>query len=173
LVSSTYTDCKLHHSRIGALHKIAGVERHGDDEGMGDVGPDIAGRRLEQRKVASDRYGLLVCARPQIEIGGDGLAGYDGAGEVLEAGCAGVDAVGTGCDVDEDVVASCGGEGGLMEAGGGLRELDPGVADGGARSIKNAAAEDSGDLGIGGGCAGESQVRITREARQSFISRDS
>jgi hypothetical protein len=37
-----------------------------------------------------------------------------------------------------------------------LSEVDPGVGDGRTGSIENAAAEDSGDLGIGGGCAGES-----------------
>ena len=37
------------------LHEVAGIERHGDDDGMGDVGLDITGGGLQQGQVAGDQ----------------------------------------------------------------------------------------------------------------------
>jgi hypothetical protein len=49
---------------------------------------------------------------------------------MLKALRGGIDAVRAGREIDEDVVAGSGGEGGLMEACRGLRKFDLGVGDG-------------------------------------------
>ena len=81
----------------------------------------------------------------------DGLAEDDGdagAVEVLEAGGGDVDAVGAGVEMGEEVVAGGGGDGLLVDVGGGFVSVDAGVGDGGAGGIEYAAAEGSSDLGV-------------------------
>jgi hypothetical protein len=135
------------------LDEVARVEGHRNDDGDGDVGLDVAGLGLQDGGVGVDCDGLLT-ADGEDEIDADGLAyaeGDAGAVEALEASGRDAEAIGTGIELGEEVVACGGGDGRLADARGGLGELDAGIGDAGLRGIEDAASEVGSDLSEGGG----------------------
>lgn len=67
--------------------------------------------------------------------------------KAVEPGGRDIDTVGTGNEIDEDVVAGAGGGGGLADAGGKAHQPDGRPGDARARRIENAPGEFAGDLG--------------------------
>ncbi len=57
----------------GKLHKVARVQRHRNHGASRDRGLDVAGLRLQERRVCSDLDGLLVAAHGERKINSDSL----------------------------------------------------------------------------------------------------